>query len=71
MDTLITQVLAAGCMAFALLCAHAIAYAAPAGTGGAAALEQGKIRVSGTIVDNEGKRLYQACQDYIRGRKKE
>jgi len=48
------QVLAAGCMAFALLCAHAIAYAAPAETGGAAALEQGKIRVSGTIVDNEG-----------------
>ena len=48
------QVLASGCMALALLCAHTIAYAAPAETGGAAALEQGKIRVSGTIVDNEG-----------------
>lgn len=48
------QVLASGCMALALLCAHTIAYATPAETGGAAALEQGKIRVSGTIVDNEG-----------------
>ena len=48
------QVLAAGCMALALLCGHAVAYAAPSDMGGAAVLEQGKIRISGTIIDNDG-----------------
>ena len=47
------QVLAAVCMAFALLCGHAT-YAAPTESGGAAVLEQSKIRISGTVVDNEG-----------------
>lgn len=48
------QVLAAGCMAFALLCGYATVYAAPSDMVGAAVLEQGKIRISGTVTDNEG-----------------